>query len=158
MLSGSAVTLSFGEFLLVTLVLMLWLGAVALIDLRTLRIPDWLSLPLVATGLALSALSPMPVLAAHLIGAGVAFLLMAGFGALHFRLRAVDGLGLGDAKLYAAAGAWLGWQALPLVLLIAAGGGLIWALVWRRAGQMAFGPWLALGFLLCWLGQALAYN
>ena len=141
-----------------TLVLAVWLGAIAVIDLKTLRIPDGLSLPLAAAGLALQALSPAPILAAHLIGAGAGFLLMAGFGTLHFRLRGVEGLGLGDAKLYAAGGAWLGWQALPWILLIATIAGLIWALVARKSGELAFGPWLALGFFVCWLGQGLAYS
>ena len=140
--------------------LAVWLGLIAVTDRKTLRIPDGLSLPLVAAGLLLAALAPTQVLAAHLIGAGAGFLLMAGFGALHFRLRGIEGLGLGDAKLYAGAGAWLGWEALPWVLLVAAGAGLLSALVARKPGQIAFGPWLALGFLLCWLGQGLsaAYN
>ena len=151
MLSGSISMVLSWAFLLETAVLAVWLGAIAVIDARTLRIPDGLSLPLVALGLVVSQ-----DLAGHLIGAGAGFLLMAGFGAAHFRLRGVEGLGLGDAKLFGAAGAWLGWQALPWVLLIGALGGLVWALVTRRSGDLAFGPWLALGFFVCWLGQALS--
>ena len=66
----------------------------------------------------------------------------------------VEGLGLGDAKLFAASGAWLGWQGLPPVLLIAALGGLGQAML-RAAPQrhrpLAFGPWIAVGFFSLWL-------
>ena len=126
-----------------------YLLAIAVIDLKTLRIPDYLSLPLVAAGLALTATGPKEILADHLIGAGCGFLLVAGLGEVFFRLRNHEGLGLGDAKLFAAAGAWLGWQSLPVVMLVAAVGGLCWALTHARATQIAFGPWIALGFWLC---------
>lgn len=125
---------------------------VAQVDLATLRIPDAISLPLMAAGLGLAALAPAPALADRLIGAGAGFLLLAGIGEMYFRWRRSEGLGLGDAKLFGAAGAWLGWQALPLVLALAAGGALIWGLVLRKRGVLAFGPWLALGFWLVWLG------
>ena len=88
------------------------------------------------------------------MGAAVGYASLAGFGALYFRLRRREGLGLGDAKLFAAGGAWLGWQALPLVLAVSAVTGLIFALVTRRrppAAPVAFGPWLALGIWLGWL-------
>ncbi len=157
MLSG-ALVLAAGITLVLTGVLL----AIAVIDLRQFRIPDALSLPLIAAGIGLAAIWPGPGpghVGHHLIGAGAGFLLLAGLGEAFYRLRGAEGLGLGDAKLFAAAGAWLGWQGLPAVLLIAAGAGLVWALVrwlvWRRTGRLAFGPWLALGFWLCWLaGQA----
>lgn len=126
-----------------------YLLAIAVIDLKTLRIPDSLSLPLVAAGLALAATGPKEILADHLIGAGLGFLLLAGFGEIFFRLRDREGLGLGDAKLFAAAGAWLGWQTLPVVLFLASCGGLCWALACSRSREIAFGPWIALGFWLC---------
>ena len=127
----------------------LWLVVIAAIDLITLRIPDILTLPLVALGLVVAGFGGLPILANHLIGAGVGFLILALFGEIFYRMRGIEGLGLGDAKLFAAAGAWLGWQALPMVLLVAASGGLVWALVRRQSGELAFGPWLALGF---WVG------
>jgi prepilin signal peptidase PulO-like enzyme (type II secretory pathway) len=66
---------------------------------------------------------------------------------------------VGDAKLCAAAGGWLGWQALPLVLLIAAGGALAWLAAQgaaRRGRPVAFGPWIALGWAVIWLAAPLA--
>jgi len=139
--------------ILVSVIIGIWLGTIAVIDLRSLRIPDSLSLSLVMAGLLFAGLDGYPAIANHLIGTGVGFLAMAGFGQAYFRLRGREGLGLGDAKLFAAAGAWLGWQGLPLVLLVASVGGLIWALITRQKGELAFGPWLALGFWLGLLGQ-----
>ncbi len=130
------------------------LAGIAVIDFRTYRIPDWLSLPLIGAGLGWAAWCGQQALTAHLIGAVVGYASLAAFGAAYFRRFGRDGLGLGDAKLFAAAGAWLGWKALPLVLLVASVGGLIFALVTlrlRAETRIAFGPWIALGIWLVWL-------
>ena len=64
-------------------------------------------------------------------------------------LRGKDGLGYGDFKLTAAIGAWLGWQALPTVIFIAAITGLCAGLILMLAKRMnakqplPFGPFLA---------------
>ena len=137
------------------LLLTLALLQIARVDQATLRIPDAISLPLIAVGLGLAALSPAPALADRLIGAGAGFLLLAALGEGYFRWHRREGLGLGDAKLFGAAGAWLGWQALPWVLLVAAGAALVWAMVARRQGAVAFGPWLALAFWLIWFWAVL---
>ena len=137
------------------LLLTLALLQIARVDQATLRIPDAISLPLIAVGLGLAALSPAPALADRLIGAGAGFLLLAALGEGYFRWYRREGLGLGDAKLFGAAGAWLGWQALPWVLLVAAGAALVWAMVARRQGAVAFGPWLALAFWLIWFWAVL---
>ena len=123
----------------------------AVIDARRLILPDYLTLPLTAAGLALAWLQP-PDLTTRLIGAAAGFLVFAGIAFLYRKIRQRDGLGLGDAKLLAAAGAWLGWEDLPSVVLIASVGGLIWALVKRPDAktQLPFGPFLALGFWLVW--------
>ena len=133
------------------------LAAIARVDLRSLRIPDRLSLPLLASGLVLGfvcQLVPGRMPGDHLIGALAGYLLFAAIGAGFYRWRQVEGLGLGDAKLFAASGAWLGWQGLPPVLLIAALGGLGQAML-RAAPQrhrpLAFGPWIAVGFFALWL-------
>ena len=145
-----------------TLALLLCLLLITLEDLRSFRIPDTLSLPLITAGLILAWLLPdfdrrSTGLPDHLIGAAVAFLLFALTGEVIFRRTGTEALGLGDAKLFGAAGAWLGWQALPSVLLIASFGGLGCALIVRhRTGRsaIAFGPWIALGFLSVWLSAA----
>ena len=126
------------------------LGWVVVADFRHRRIPDMASLPLIGVGLMLTGAVSQIGLADRLIGAGVGFLVLWGLGEAFFRLRGVEGLGIGDAKLFAAAGAWLGWQALPPVLLIASVMGLVFAAV-TRGRELAFGPWLAAGFALVWL-------
>lgn len=125
--------------------------AAALVDRRTLLLPDLLTLPLVAVGLAAAGLglapaSPLGSLAGALLGlAGTALLAEA-----YRRLRGREGLGMGDAKLLAGAGAWLGPGSLPLVVLIGATAALAAALATgahRRPDEpVPFGPWLALGF------------
>src|SRR3546814_16185239 len=62
----------------------------------------------------------------HLVVALLGFALLAGLGFFYRRWRGRDGLGLGDAKLAAAGGAWLGWAALPSILLLASLGGFLW--------------------------------
>lgn len=162
---GSANVAAFGDTIWVaaTLALTLTLLLIARADLRSFRIPDALSLPLLVAGLVLASTLPeldrqatVPV--DHLIGAAAAFLLFALLGEVVYRRTGQEALGLGDAKLFGASGAWLGWQALPLVLLIASVGGLGYALIERRrtgGSAIAFGPWIAVGFLAVWLLSAL---
>lgn len=144
-----------GLFVGATTVLFAILLAISFIDIKTLRIPDKLSLPLIAIGLALAIVTSTTAAMDHILGAVAAFVLFAGVGEAFYRLRGVDGLGLGDAKLFAAAGAWLGWQNLPLVLLLATVGGLSQAMLWQRQkpqAHLAFGPWIALAMSLVWIG------
>ncbi len=123
------------------------------IDLREFRLPNYLTVPLIALGLLLAALrlSDWPVEAA--IGATLGFSVFWLIGAIYFRLRGIDGLGQGDAKLLAAAGAWLGPLALPWVVLLAAVGALAMAVATGRLGRqpLAFGPWLAGAFWVLWI-------
>lgn len=137
-----------------------WLLALAAIDLLTWLLPDALTLPLVVAGL-LVALWGEPALtspAGAAIGAAAGYLTLAGIALAYRRLRGREGLGLGDAKLLAAAGAWLGPERLPTTVLAAALLGLAFALLARR-GELApetalpFGPALALAF---WGGFVLA--
>lgn len=135
--------------------LALWLGAISFIDRRTLRIPDVLSLGLLATGLAFAAWQSQQWPTSHVVGASVGFLSLALLGEAFFRWRGREGLGLGDAKLFGASGAWLGWQALPFVLLLASIFGLFAALALqggtRRDRRLAFGPHLCVSFFAVWV-------
>ncbi|MFN3973340.1 MAG: prepilin peptidase [Gemmobacter sp.] len=142
--------LSHGALAAATVALAAVLAAIAWTDSRSFRIPDLLSIPLIVGGLGLSMLLPDLGALHHVAGAVGAYLLFSFIGAFHFRRRGFDGLGLGDAKLFAAAGAWLGWQLLPLVLLIASVSGLCWALAFSRNREVAFGPWLAAAFFVVW--------
>ena len=130
---------------------------IAIVDALTFRIPDLLSLPLIAIGLAASAIARAD-LRDRLIGAALGFLVLATLAWAYRAVRGREGLGLGDAKLLAAGGAWVGWQALPTILLLAAGGGLLMAagaMLRRGRGALgeafAFGPALAGGLWVAWL-------
>lgn len=140
------------------------LGAVLLtlarFDLREGRLPDRLTLPLGALGLLLAAWRASGVPLAEIAGASGGFALFWVLGEVHFRLRGIEGLGQGDAKLLGAAGAWLGWRDLPFLVLAAALGALAFALLARRRPrdhprELAFGPWLAAAFMGLWLGRLL---
>lgn len=99
----------------------------------------WLPHPLVAAlalgGLASMATGLPPDTTSRLIGgcAGFGVLRLVALGYRSFRGR--DGLGGGDPLLLGAIGLWLGWQMLPLVLMVASGLGLAAALVMQRRGR-----------------------
>ncbi len=144
--------------LAVSLVLGFSLVLLAVIDALVLRLPDAITLPLIALGLLVTALHDRADLVAHLIGAVAGYAVLAIAAAAYARVRSREGLGLGDAKLMACAGAWLGWSPLPLVLLAAAVGGIVWVAVARlRQGPTAwaqpapFGVPLALATWVAWL-------
>lgn len=134
-----------------------WLLVLASIDLRRWILPDSLTLPLAVAGLAEAAIFEPKALLPRALGAVIGFLSLFALAFLYRRLRGREGLGLGDAKLFAASGAWLGAKALPSVLFAAAAGGLAAALLLatrRRVGlqtPLPFGPFLALATWLVWL-------
>ena len=138
-----------------TLALAVILLRLSWIDLREHRLPDVYTIPLILAGLLLATAEGMPVLTDALIGGAIGFGIFAGIGHIFFVRTGREGLGLGDAKLFAAAGTWLGWTALPSVLLIASLSALVFALiVKRRSDGIAFGPWIALGFFVMWIFHA----
>lgn len=158
---GAAACLAFATLAAPTAALLTgigwWLLLSALIDAEHGRLPDVLTLPLLAGGLAAAALLPLPGLVGPVasgLGAGVGLVLFLAIDRLYRAWRGRAGLGRGDAKLLAGLGAWLGLEALPSLVLLAAVLGLVAALASgrRRADDaLAFGPWLAAaGFVLLW--------
>jgi leader peptidase (prepilin peptidase)/N-methyltransferase len=133
---------------IISLPLAILLAWITLVDLRSFRIPDLASLTLVLSGLLFGVLTGG--LMGSVLGAAFGYGVFASLGAAFFYWRGQDGLGLGDAKLLAGAGAWLGWQALPLVVAIAACAALGFALLTRQR-KLAFGPWLAGAFWILWM-------
>jgi leader peptidase (prepilin peptidase)/N-methyltransferase len=132
--------------------------ALAVIDYRDYLLPDAITLPLVALGLGAAYLDDPAGVPAHAIGAAAGFLAFLLIGLAYRRLRGRDGLGFGDAKLLAAAGAWVGWQGLPSVVLLGAAASLALVLAQSLRGQtlrldarLPFGPGLCLGLWVVWL-------
>ena len=130
-------------------------------DLADLRLPDLVTVPLLVAGLVAAAIFARYAVFDRLIGAAAGYGALAGLSAGYRRLRRREGLGLGDAKLAACAGAWLGWSALPVVILLACAITFAWIvarLMCRRApGQgepIAFGAPLALAIWIVWLAPA----
>ncbi|XBQ16676.1 MAG: A24 family peptidase [Oceanicaulis sp.] len=144
--------------LILTAILLAALAALAVIDARTLRLPDKITLPLIAGGLLAAYVLDEP-LWLHALGAVLGYLVMVGIETGYLKVRGKAGLGRGDAKLFAAGGAWCGALALPLILLVASASALAYVLVMRLATgrrfqidlMIAFGPFLAFGIGLIWV-------
>jgi leader peptidase (prepilin peptidase)/N-methyltransferase len=132
--------------------------ALSVCDWENTVLPDALTLPLLLFGLVANSWLWPPSITDHALAAALGYLAFRILAVLYRRLRGREGLGGGDAKLLAAAGAWLGVAALPWVVLgaaiagIALAGGL--ALSGRRVtGRtiLPFGPCLAIAIWLVWL-------
>ena len=93
----------------------------AYVDFRTFRLPNSITLPLIIAGLGLSAFTSWGFTNAQsaLIGAGLGYAVLWLPNYVYCLVRKQNGIGMGDAKLLAALGAWLGWSSLPGILLIA---------------------------------------
>lgn len=144
------------------------LAALSRIDLACRLLPDRLTTLLIATGIAFHLLVKTSSLVDAVIGAA------AGYGALWLlawsfqRIRNVEAMGRGDFAMTAGLGAWLGWQALPLMLTIASVTALVAIAISRMLAaspshppsprwtdtfkiEAAFGPALAFGAILTWV-------
>jgi leader peptidase (prepilin peptidase)/N-methyltransferase len=143
----------------------------AALDLAAYWLPNLLTGALAAIGLAIGllielTLGPLelaPAMDARLIGGIGGYAALAAVAAGYRVLRGRQGLGGGDPKLFGAIGCWLGWQALPLVLLAACLIGLAAVLGFVSAGRkltgtdrLPFGVMLAAAAWTVWLGQTLA--
>ncbi|MEC7614016.1 MAG: A24 family peptidase, partial [Pseudomonadota bacterium] len=113
-----------------------------------------ITLPLMWLGLLVNTQEHFAPVAAAVLGAIIGYLSLWTIYWLFKLLRNKEGMGYGDFKLSAAIGAWLGWQALPGVVLVAALTALSTATVLLIAGRlrieqpMPFGPFLAFAGVL----------
>jgi leader peptidase (prepilin peptidase)/N-methyltransferase len=137
--------------------------AIALIDAQRFTIPDALSLPaipagLLASGYLLDPWSSQFVSLDHAIGTGVGGAVFWLVREAYWRLRGREGLGLGDVKLAAAGGAWIGWEHLADMVLLAAAAALSFAIALAvlRGGRLSgterlpFGTFLAPSIWVVW--------
>ncbi|MGL5948077.1 MAG: prepilin peptidase [Aeromonas sp.] len=139
-----------GWITLAALLLTWALIALTCIDVDHLLLPDEITLPLLWLGLLVNLWNDPAALNDAVIGAAVGYLVLWSLYWLFKLTTGKEGMGYGDFKLLAALGAWLGWQALPIVLLLSslAGAliGIAMVLVKRheRSHPIPFGPYLAI--------------
>lgn len=135
----------------ISALLLTWaLIALALIDFDTQLLPDDITLPLLWGGLLINLFALHSNLSDAVIGAMAGYLSLWSIYWLFKLLTGKEGMGYGDFKLLAAFGAWLGWHALPMIILLSSlvgsliGIGLI--LFKGRDSQIPvpFGPYLAI--------------
>lgn len=145
-----AATLAPGWGTLAALLLTWVLVALTFIDLDKMLLPDQLTLPLLWGGLLFNLAGGFVPLADAVIGAMAGYLVLWSLYWAFKLLTGKEGMGHGDFKLLAALGAWLGWQALPIVLLLSSlvgaiiGIGLILLRNHHQGKPIPFGPYLAI--------------
>ncbi|MEO7623601.1 MAG: A24 family peptidase [Gallionella sp.] len=143
--------------------LLIWaLLALTAIDFDTQLLPDDITLPLLWTGLLFNLFGIFTSLSSAVVGAVAGYLVLWSVYWLFKLITGKEGMGYGDFKLLAALGAWLGWQMLPLIILLSSlvgaivGITLILALKQGRNIPIPFGPYLAGGGLIAlFWGQTL---
>lgn len=136
--------------------------ALAFIDHETGYLPNVMTLPLVAAGLAANIGGRFAPPLDALIGAAAGYLVFWGLAELYRAVRGRDGLGGGDAKLLAALGAWGGWMVLPYAVFLGSATALVFVAAGALAGRkidaatpIRFGPALCAGGAVIFLVQKL---
>lgn len=152
----------FGVAALAALLFVWALLALTCIDIDTQLLPDDITLPLLWLGLLINLSGTFVDLSSAVIGALAGYLTLWTVYWMFKLFTGKEGMGYGDFKLLAAIGAWLGWQMLPLVIMLSSVVGAvvgITLIVAARHGRnipIPFGPYLAGGGLIAlFWGQAL---
>ena len=144
---------------------LLGLGLITLsaIDIETRLLPDSITMPLLWLGLAFNLFDTFAPLRDSVVGAMAGYVVL---WAIYHGFKFVtgrDGMGYGDFKLLALLGAWLGWQALPGILLLGSLAGAIAGVALVVCGRASrdtpfpFGPYLAAaGLFMLYCGDVLS--
>ncbi|TMH54377.1 MAG: prepilin peptidase [Betaproteobacteria bacterium] len=145
--------------------LLIWsLIALTFIDFDTQLLPDSITLPLLWSGLLANVVGFVPGVSLRdaVVGAIAGYVALWTIYWLFKLVRGKEGMGYGDFKLLAALGAWLGWQMLPLIVLLSSFVGAligIGLVVFRGRDHqipLAFGPYLAIaGVIALFFGRSL---
>lgn len=144
----------FGAAALGALLFVWAMVALTFIDLDTQLLPDDITLPLLWLGLAFNVGGTYTELPAAVIGAMAGYLALWSVFWLFKLATGKEGMGYGDFKLLAAIGAWLGWQMLPLTILLSSLVGAVVGIVLIVAARhgrnvpIPFGPYLAAAGLI----------
>lgn len=142
--------------LIIKAALILTLTYLAYIDWQTFRLPNRITLPLIVAGLLFNWASEFPFTlpASALMGASLGYISLWLLNAVYRLLKHRNGIGMGDAKLLAALGAWLGVGALANILLISSILGILGGLFWLKWNRhklnqaFPFGPFLAIAGII----------
>lgn len=127
------------------------------IDFDTQLLPDGICLPLMWLGLIANSFGTYTDINSALWGAICGYMVLWSVFWVFKFVTGKDGMGFGDFKLLAALGAWMGWQFLPMIILISSITGLTAAILMMiflshdRRVPIAFGPYLAIGGWLSFL-------
>lgn len=136
-------------------IIFLWaLIALTFIDADTTLLPDDITLPLLWFGLLVNVGGVFTTLPSAVIGAVAGYLTLWSVYWAFKLITGKEGMGYGDFKLLAALGAWLGWQMLPLVILLSALVGTVVGVAGillqgrEKGAKLPFGPYLAAAGLI----------
>ena len=143
--------------------LLIWmLIALTGIDIDTQLLPDSLTLPLLWLGLGINLFAVWTPLSSAVIGAMLGYGILWSVYWLFKWVTGKEGMGYGDFKLLGALGAWFGWEAVPVMILLSSLVGAILGiaiLLIKRQGRdtpMPFGPYLAgAGLIMLFVGDTL---
>lgn len=136
--------------------LILALLYLAYIDWCTFRLPNAITLPLIILGIAFNAFSDLRFTtpSSAFIGVFLGYGFLWALNTSYRLLKKRDGIGMGDAKLLAALGAWLGWSTLPSILLMASVTGILGGIIWLKLRRdhlreaFPFGPFLVIAGII----------
>ena len=131
-------------------VLLTWyLISLSGIDIKTQLLPDNMTLPLLWLGIIFNIFTTYTDLTSSVLGAIFGYLSLWFVFHVFKLITGKEGMGYGDFKLLAALGAWLGWQSLPLIILLSSAVGAIIGITMivtklqERSTPIPFGPYLA---------------
>lgn len=157
---GAACALLFAPLNAVAVAALAWLLVpLILLDWRHFWLPDPLIIALAICGIVAGGqLLNAPILTDQLIGGAAGYAALQLIRLSYSRLRRVEAMGAGDPKLLGAIGLWVGWQALPFILLISSLIGLIhiflqWRAVKLSTTQLPLGSYMGCATIIWTLGQ-----